>query len=322
MGEEDVRDGQIRQRVDRPAGPGQPVRPARLEVQDRDLSAVDLVPATESGRSGRESWGAEGMLLSGLRVWRRNWSVAIVGLLLTSGLVVAAVGLVPASYVATSQMVLLPPAAQRNGGENVAANPYLNLAGLHGMADIVARSMMDDETARNLRQAGVTKYTVLYDTLSAGPVLRVTAEESGPAKASAALETLTKQVPLTTARLQRATAADPRFYVTTAVVARSGPPQRSGKSQLRAVGLALVGGLVLTQLAVALIDAWRRRRALAPPSGPAGRAEPASEPLPGAEDLTPEGQAEPGSGTEPAGDDKDVDDRARSLSAAMSRADR
>lgn len=210
------------------------------------------------------------MLLSGLQAWRRNWQVAIVGVLLTLGLVAAAVTQVPATYVATTQMVLLPPATQPSDDGTRPVNPYLNLAGLQGMADIIARAMMDDQTARTLERAGVTQYTVEFDTLSAGPVLQASVEEATPAQASASLLAVTQQVPVTTANLQAATSTEPEFYVTTAVVAAPGTPERSGKTQLRAVGVGLVVGLVLTQLCVSFVDAWRKRRA----RNRAARAEP------------------------------------------------
>lgn len=240
--------------------PRQVIRPANSEERNHTPSSA-ATSSVGAGEAGLKAQGARGMLLSGLQALRRNWPVAVAGVLLTVGLVGMAASLVPASYVATSQMVLLPPAAQPSGSETTEVNPYLNLAGLQGMADIVARSMMDDETVRTLKRAGATSYTVQHDTLSAAPVLLVTAEERSPARARSALVAVTKQVPRSTARLQAATTMDRRFYVTTSVVAGPGDLQRSGKSQLRAVGVALVAGLVMTQLSVSLFDAWRQRRA-------------------------------------------------------------
>lgn len=219
------------------------------------------------------------MLLSGVQAWGRNWLVALIGVLLTLGFVAAAATLVPATYIATTQMVLLPPPAQRSEGGTRPVNPYLDLAGLQGMADIIARAMMDDETARTLERSGVTQYTVEFDTLSAGPVLRASVEEATPTQASASLSAVTKQIPVTTASLQAATSTEPEFYVTAAVVAAPGTPERSGKAQLRAVGMGVVAGLVLTQLAVSFVDAWRKRRA----RNRATRAEPEPQDHPGAE---------------------------------------
>ena len=199
---------------------------------------------------------------------RRNWHVAIFGFLATIGLVVATTKLIPAKYVATSQMVLLPPLSQPNAGYNGVVNPYLGLAGLQSMAQVVSSAMMDDQTTKALKKAGVGQYSVQYDPLSAGPILIVQATDSSPEKASAALAVLDKEVPLTVAGLQGQAHISSRSFVTAEVVARPSTPAKSGKTQLRATGLAFIVGLVLTLLAVSLIDAWRiRRRTQGSPTG-------------------------------------------------------
>jgi len=138
----------------------------------------------------------------------------------------------------------------------------MGLAGLQSMADVVSRAMMDDETAQALKEAGVSQYSVQYDSLSAGPILIAQATGSSPEKASAALAVLDKQVPLTLARLQDGASISSSSFITVNVIARPGTPARSGKTQLRAAAVSLVVGLVLTLLAVSFIDAWRIRRRL------------------------------------------------------------
>jgi hypothetical protein len=190
---------------------------------------------------------------------RRNWLVGIIGVLVTFGLVVAAAGLVSAKYVATSQMVLLPPLAP-NAGYNGVVNPYLGLEGLESMADVVSSAMMDDQTAKTLQNAGVSSYSVQWDSLSAGPVLLVQVIEPTAEQASNAITVLDEQVPLTVARLQGDASISPNSFITAAVIARPSTPTRSGKTQLRAALLALVVGLILTLLAISLMDARRIRR--------------------------------------------------------------
>lgn len=202
------------------------------------------------------------MRFLGWQSLRRNWHVGIFGLIITIGLVVAAASLVPAKYVTTSQMVLIPPLSQPNANYNGVVNPYMGLDGLQSMANVVSSAMMDDETARALKKAGVSQYSVRYDSLSAGPILIVQATESSPKKASDALALLDKQVPLTVARLQDEASISANSFITAVVIARPSTPIRSGKTQLRAVALALVFGLVLTFLAISFIDAWRIRRRL------------------------------------------------------------
>ncbi len=202
------------------------------------------------------------MRFFGLQSLRRNWHIGIFGIFVTIGLLVAAARLVPAKYVATTQMVLVPPLSQRSTSYSGVVNPYMNLAGLQSMADVVSRAMMDDETAQALKKAGVSQYKVSYDALSAGPILIAEADASSPKKASDALAVLTRQVPLAVARLQGAAAISPRSFIHVAVIAGPSTPVKSSKTQLRAIAVSLVGGLVLTLLAVSFIDAWRIRRRL------------------------------------------------------------
>jgi capsular polysaccharide biosynthesis protein len=206
------------------------------------------------------------MVLSTLRSLRRRWYITIGGLALTAGLVTTASFLVPASYVATTQVVLLPPHSQGRSdagsdGSPAASNPYMSLAGLDGMADLVSRAMMDETSMRQLRSLGVSaEYTAEHDTLSPAPIIVLTAQETSAAQASRSLDVLTNQVPQTVTRLQADSSIPPDARVSVAVVARPSAPVRSGKSQLRAMAVGLVAGLVLTVLAASFVEALRQRR--------------------------------------------------------------
>jgi hypothetical protein len=200
------------------------------------------------------------MRFSVLRSLRRNWPVGVFGLLATVGLVAAALRLIPANFVTTSQMVLLPPLSQPNANYNGVVNPYMGLAGLQSMADVVSSAMMDDDTAKALEGVGVTKYSVAHDSLSAAPILIVQVTEPTAAQANSAITALDRQIPLTVARLQGEAAISPKSFITTKLIASPSLPARSGKTQLRAAVLALVVGVVLTLLTASLFDAWRIRR--------------------------------------------------------------
>jgi hypothetical protein len=108
---------------------------------------------------------------------------------------------------------------------------------------------------------------VEYDSLSAGPILIVQAIDPSPAQSSNAITALDKQAPLTVARLQGEASISPKSFITARVIAGPSTPARSGKTQLRAAALAFVVGLVLTLLAVSVIDGWRFRRLQGTPSG-------------------------------------------------------
>jgi hypothetical protein len=206
------------------------------------------------------------MRFSGWQSLRRNWLVGVIGLLVTIGLVGAVASLVPANYVATSQLVLLPPLSQPNASYNGVVNPYLGLTGLQSMADVVSSAMMGNETAKALQEAGVSQYSVEYDSLSAGPILIAQVTEPSPDQASVAITALDEQVPLTVAHLQGEAAISPRSFITAKVIAGPSTPTRSGKTQLRAAALAFVVGLVLTLLVISVIDGWRVRRRQGSPS--------------------------------------------------------
>jgi len=211
---------------------------------------------------------------------RRNWYIGIFGLLVTAVLVAAAAILIPAKYVATSQLVLLGPISQPVKSHNGAVNPngaansndvvnpflgidpYLGIDALDSMANVVSVAMTDNETAQALQNAGVSQYSVIYDATNGGPILTVQAEGSSRAEASAALSAVDQQVPLTLARLQRDAHVSPSAFINVDMIARPGTPTKSAKTQLRAIGVALVAGLVLTVLAIAFIDGWRIRRRL------------------------------------------------------------
>jgi hypothetical protein len=169
-------------------------------------------------------------------------------------------GLVKAKYSSTSQLVLLPPLSGASARYNGVANPYLGITGLQSMAAVVADAMSDHGTATALAAAGVTSYSVTYDSLSGGPILIATATEPTPQAASAAMLAVDREVPLTVARLQGEDAIAPRQFITAKVIARPSVPLKSGKTQLRIAALALVLGIVLTLLVISVIEGWRIRR--------------------------------------------------------------
>lgn len=213
----------------------------------------------------------------GLQTLRRNWHIVILGLVVTIVLAAAAFVLIPAKYVATTQVVLLPPRSQADAGYNNVVNPYLDIGALISMADVVSSAMSDDETVQALKNAGVSQYTVEYNTASAAPVLIVTAEGSSSAAASKDVTLVTNQVSPAVARLQNEASISPDSQITAQVIAGSSIPVKSDKTQIRAVGVALVCGLVLTLLGVAVIDSWRTRRRLQGPQAEQAFREPDRE---------------------------------------------
>lgn len=201
---------------------------------------------------------------------RRNWAVAVSGVVLSAGLSGASVVLLPASYGATSQLVLLPPLNQQNSSYNGVVNPYMGLDGLESMASVVASAMMDNQTANTLKAAGVSSYSVQYNALTAGPVLVAQVSAPSPRQANAAIAALDRQVPATVAQLQNDDSIAHNSFITARVISSPTVPARSAKSELRVAVLVLVVGLVLTLLACSVINAWRLRRHGSPGSTGSG----------------------------------------------------
>jgi hypothetical protein len=247
------------------------------------------------------------MLGTTLQRLRRRWYVAVIGLLVTVGLGFVAASLVPSRYSTTTEVVLLPPhpeegARDADSSSQLLDNPYLGIAGLAGMADVVSRAMMDEASVQAMKKAGVTgTYTIQRDVMAAAPILMVKVENSQPSTARKDLEVVAKEVPLVVARLQADSSIAQASRITLAEVSRPSAPVRSGKAQVRALGLALVGGLVLTVLAVAVLDAWSLRRRRGAVSADPGAITEAVEP-----EADP---AEPGALLPGGANDSDVNSR-------------
>lgn len=231
----------------------------------------------------------------------RNWHVSIIGLVVTIALAGIASFVSPAKYVATSQVVLLPPLSQPNQNYNGVVNPYMGLDGLQSMAQVVANAMMDDGTQKALKGAGVSRYTVTYNSMTAGPILDLSVTESSPAQARAAIETLDNQAPVTVASLQKAASISSRAFILAKVIAGPSAPSKSTKTQLRVEVLAVAVGIVLTLLAVSIADGLRirrRQRGSADPDATSHDIPAYTEP---AERTRPEPQGSPRKSTAAAG---------------------
>ena len=217
------------------------------------------------------------MFLSDWRILLHRWYAVVVGLVATVTLVVIAAQVVPVTYAASAHVVLLPPRAS----EGIGTNPYLGLGGLDNMADVVSLAMMDDKTAKQLIAAGVSNdYTVVRDRTTSGPILLITAEETSSSTASASLETVIKEVPVTTLTLQTDTAIPESALIEVTEIGKTGDPEPRRKSQIRALLVVLVGGLSLTVLGTSFLDSLLGRRA-------ARRREPNNEVAPSAGKTNP-----------------------------------
>lgn len=202
------------------------------------------------------------MLLSDWRVLLRRWYISVAGLLVTVGLCLTAMNLVPATYQLTAQVSLLPSLAILQG-EDQPQNPYLALGGLDGIADLVSRSMSDSKTAEAVKQAGGEgEYKVELDTSSPAPLLLMTVESPTPAQANKLTDLLLDRVPVNLHDLQASSNTPEKAMVKSKLLTRDEEITTVRKAQTRALVVAGGGGVVLTYLIAALVDGvlTRRRR--------------------------------------------------------------
>jgi hypothetical protein len=187
----------------------------------------------------------------------RRWYVTLLGLVATLGLCALALQLVPAKYEATARVLLLPPASTVQKG----GNPYLQLGGLDAAVSILGRSMSDAENQLALQAAGSTaKFTIGPDDLTSGPVLLLTADAKTPAQVLGSLQIALDRVPTSLAAIQRSVSVPKASMITSTVITQDNEAKVVRKSQIRAVVVAAVAGIILTLMIAALVDVRLRRR--------------------------------------------------------------
>ncbi|SOD70295.1 capsular polysaccharide biosynthesis protein [Jatrophihabitans sp. GAS493] len=124
----------------------------------------------------------------------RRWYIVLLALFITAGLVAVAFTQVPATYKATANVLVIPPAG-------AGANPYLDLGGLNGVGDVLSLNLSSIDAAKILTDEGVTgTYLVATDDSSSAPLITVTATDKSP---EGALATMHAVVALLSPRLQQ-----------------------------------------------------------------------------------------------------------------------
>jgi hypothetical protein len=144
-------------------------------------------------------------LRQAVHIWRAQWILTSVLIILAMAGAVAAAAKLPRYYQSTSSVVLLASraASMQNGG-----NPFLSFSpSLYLTADAVSRELMAPGTVRQLAAQGFTaSYTVAlpsYTTSTTGSVLLVTATGSDAAEVQRTLQAVTAQISTELAQLQR-----------------------------------------------------------------------------------------------------------------------
>jgi len=188
---------------------------------------------------------------------RRRWWLALLGLLMTGGLAFATTLVVAVQYTAESSMVLIPPRTTAD----TQVNPFLAIGGLNPAADVLVRALnsgtFHDEHAP---AGGTAKYTVARDTDASGPLLVVDVTESTPQRATALLDAVVQQAPVSLSALQKDVGVQDSVAIRITEVARTAEPKTDSKNQVRALLAAVVVGLAATVILVRLADALLLRR--------------------------------------------------------------
>jgi hypothetical protein len=192
----------------------------------------------------------------------RRWPIGFVGIVATGALCVAALTLVPPTFTAKAQVLLVPPPTAPSAKANGNPNPYLTLGGMQPLADVVARALTASATLTQLHRRGLTgSYTVLRDANTDGPILTVMTKDKSAVATLADLRLVLGTAQPQLDRLQTQQSVLPKDRVTATVVARDSAASASRKSQIRALVVAVVAGAVGTALTVSAVDVLLIRRA-------------------------------------------------------------
>jgi hypothetical protein len=208
------------------------------------------------------------------RVLVRRWYATVAGLLILAALVGAAMTLVPAKYEASADVVILPPPTK---GPNGSLNPYLELGGLDGVTDVLAKSMQDPNTVDALQRSGVTgTFSVGPDATSSGALILVSVTAKTAQAAITSRNVVVAALAPTLLKLQTVIEVPTAYRVTIRTVRADDTASVVRKSQIRATIAAAAIGLLITVGLALCSDALanRRRRRRAPTDGEPGHRRP------------------------------------------------
>jgi hypothetical protein len=185
----------------------------------------------------------------------RRWPIGFVGIVATVALCLAAFSFVPPTFTATADVLLVPPPTSPTATATGNANPYITLGGMQPLADVVARAVTSSATLAQLRRQGLTgSYTVIRDANTDGPILTVTTKDKNAVATLADLSLVLATAQPQLDRLQSQQLVSRKDRVTATVVARDSAANASRKSQIRALVVAVVAGVVGTALVVSAAD--------------------------------------------------------------------
>lgn len=213
----------------------------------------------------------------------RRWPILVGGALATVALCVALVTVVPATFIARTSMVLLPPAAIV--GDD--GNPFLYLGGLDQALDVLTRRLNAEELSNDVEDDFPdASYSVYADTTTSGPIVVVEVEATSAADTEAVMERIVGEAAPSLRSLQVDLDVPTDSLITITVLAVDQEPEADYKTRIQLVGgagaVGLVGTILLAGYLESRASARRQRQeessAVKSSAAPSPKADAADEP--------------------------------------------
>lgn len=201
------------------------------------------------------------------RSLRRRWWIVLIGLVATALLSVGMYRWIPVSYTASAMHLLLPPPQMIDtDGDGIPdkivdSNPYLNLGGL-GQAVTILVSRLNSSAVHAQLTAGVpagTDYTAIDDG-QAAPIVEIDVSSNDSVAATRLLASVNENVQTQLALMQSELAVPSNSLITTTVLASDPQAAIVSKARLQGTLGTLVGGIILSIIAAAVVDGLAARR--------------------------------------------------------------
>ena len=222
-------------------------------------------------------------LVEVVRIIRARWYVLAPLLLLTIALAFAVDKAVPTKYQSTSSITLLASQSATTGTTTLpgTGNAFLNFnSSLNDTADFLVRRLGSTDAANDLSARGVTEaYVVALAAAAQGPFITLTVTGTNPGHVLSSMNTLSAYTQEQLQAVQQQASVRQVDMIRSMVIVPPGPPSAQHKTKTQDVLGATIGGLVITFLAVFVVEniaTSRRRRRRRVPFG--ADAEAAAEP--------------------------------------------
>lgn len=210
----------------------------------------------------------------------RRWYLLLLAIAVAIGGAVGVASVVGPTYETQAAVLILPPGSTGSGSSQTVGNPFLSLAGVSQVRDVVIRTMMsktfleqlcsssgdaayEQMTGQLCRQspAGIT-FEATPDFTSGAPMILVTVSSESPTTGGTALVAITDRVPGILSELQADLGLRPKALISSTPVVMDLQPDVVHKQQIRAGLLAGVGLFGFCLLGIALLDGALHKKRL------------------------------------------------------------